>query len=178
MFEMALAAAAGLVADSSVPAAGLAAASIAAPCLLGSTAAEQQASSSPGVLLCAVGLISSHSGIQLSSEVASTHPNQSHTHLSADTATVQIHSAPAKACIGRGALPACFDSSASHGLSITQLANVAKVDEVAGSGYNLHPAAVDSSLHLGAVTSEKHNAPSHVPVGLGAYCAQKPGDQP
>ena len=178
MFEMALAAAASLRADSSVSTAGLAAASIAAPCLLGSTAAEQQASSSPGVLLCAVGLTSSHSGIQLSSELAGVHPNQSHTHLSATAAKVHIHSAPTKAFIGRGALPACFGSSSLQERSITQLANVAKVDEVAGDGYNLHPAAVDSSLQLGAVTSEKHNAPSHVPVGLGAYCAQKPGDQP
>ena len=178
MFEMALAAAASLKADSSVPAAGLTAASIAAPCLLGSTAAEQQASSSPGALLCAVGLTSSHSGIQLSSELASTHPNQSHTHLSATAATVQIHSAPAKAFIGQGALPAYFGSSSLQVLSIIQPANVAKVHEVAGDGYNLHPAAVDSSLHLGAVRNESHNTPSRVPVGLGACCAQKPGEQP
>lgn len=104
MFEMALAAATNLRADSSVSTAGLAAASIAAPCLLGSMAAEQQASSSPEVLLCAVGLTSSHTGIQLSSELAGVHPNQSHTHLSASAATVQNHSAPAKAFIGRGAL--------------------------------------------------------------------------
>ena len=178
MFEMALAAATNLRADSSVSTAGLAAASIAAPCLLGSMAAEQQASSSPEVLLCAVGLTSSHTGIQLSSELAGVHPNQSHTHLSASAATLQNHSAPAKAFIGRGALPACFGSSSSQVLSITQRANVAKVEQVAGDGYNLHPAAVDSSLHLGAVASKKHNATSCVPVGLGAYCAQKPGEQP
>ena len=178
MFEMALAAATSLKADSSVSLAGLAAASIAAPCLLGSTAAEQQLGISPGVLLCAVGLTSSHSGIQLSSELAVTHPNEPPTHLSATAAAVHSHSVSGKAHAGQGALLACFGSSLPRVHCKTQLANVARVAEVAANGYNLHPSSVDSSLHLGAVAREERNIPSRVPVGLSAYCAQKPGDQP
>ena len=175
---MALAAATSLRADSSVPVAGLAAASIAAPCILGSTAAQQQAGSSPEVLLCTVGRTSSQNGIQLSSAPAVTQPNGVPCHLSATVAAVQMHCVPGRAHTRQVAQHACHGSSSSQMASRSQTANIARIEDLAGDGYVVHPASVDSSLHLGAVIREEDNAPSRVPVGLGAYSAQKPGDIP
>lgn len=50
------------------------------------------------------------------------------------------------------------------------------------SGYNLHPAAADCSLHLGAVPRRTdlplgQQPPSKVPVGFGAYTALTPAAQ-
>lgn len=176
---MALAAASSVTVDSSAPAAGLAAASIAAPRILGSPAAQQQAGSSPGVLLCTVGLTGSHSGIQLSSAPADIPAERAPSHLTATAAAVQIHSFPDRSHVGLRTLPVCLGSSS--GLqkpSSRQMATVARVAQAAGDGYMVHPAAADSSLHLGAVVREEGNAPSRVPVGLGAYSAQKSGEIP
>ncbi len=43
-------------------------------------------------------------------------------------------------------------------------------------GYTVHPAAADSSLHLGAVPGTKAKGPSRVPVGFGAYRAGTAGE--
>ncbi len=43
-------------------------------------------------------------------------------------------------------------------------------------GYTVHPAAADSSLHLGAVAGNNSMGPSRVPVGFGAYTARKAGE--
>ena len=177
---MALAALSSMVVDMSAPAGALTAASIVAPCILGSPVDQPQPESIPGMLLCHVGSCSAAHSLAISS--ASADGSQKSTcHLTASAAMLSYDGfQPAKTC-ARSAVSSILRSISSledrRDRQHATVASTAPLQACKGlGGYTVHPAAADSALHLGAVAGDNSKGPSRVPVGFGAYKAATAGE--
>ena len=179
---MALAALSSIIADTTAPGGALTAASIAAPCILGSSATQPQSTSIPGLLLCSVGSgISAHS---LAISSASADGTQKSTcHLTASAATAFHDKFQPGKTRARSAVSTNLRSRLSLRERLSRqratVASTACPQPGKGlGGYTVHPAAADSALHLGAVAGNNSRGPSRVPVGFGAYKATTVGEAP
>jgi len=173
-----------MVSDTSAPAGGLTAAAIAAPCILGSPAAQAKSGSSTSMLQCSVGSGSLHT-LEISSASAGSNGKIT-SHLTSSASVAIAQSSQHGRSRARMALSTSLIRKVSPGKrSSRQRATVAGIcpqqpckgvrNSYAG-GYTVHPAAADSSLHLGAVAGNNSTGPSRVPVGFGAYTARKAGE--
>ncbi len=178
-FEMALAALSSVRGDTSAPLGALTAASIAAPCILGSTTAWPTLDSSPSMLLCSIASGNSADTLEVSSPDADA-AQKSASHLKASAAMVlSSRPQPLKARPQTTARMAFKETNIGEPVT-RQLAILAGIGSPhrceSSDGYTVHPAAADSSLHLGAVPGTKFKGPSRVPVGFGAYKAGIAGE--
>ena len=175
---MALAALSSMVADTSAACCALIAASIAAPCILGRSAAQPQSDSSPSMLVAYVGSGSCPYSLAISSASAS-NPGKSTSYLTASAAAV-FPNTPQSAKAGTlWAVPTSVSSKMTSEERLTRhlttVASIGHSQPCRGlDGYTVHPAAADSSLHLAAVAGN-NKGPSRVPVGFGAYKAGETG---
>ena len=174
---MALAAFSSMRTDTSAPREALTAALIAAPCILGSLAAWPSLNSSPSTLLCSIGS-SSHS-LEVSSAPGDA-TQKSTSHLKASAAVVlSSRRQPHRARAQTAACLLLKEMKVGKRLA-RQLAVLAGIGSSQPCkcqvGYMVHPAAADSSLHLGAVPGTRSKGPSRVPVGFGAYRAGTAGE--
>ena len=184
-FEMALAVLNSMVSDTSAPVGSLTAAAIAAPCILGSPAAQARSGSITSMLQCSVGSGSSTHTLEISSAPAGRNGKVT-PHLTSSASAAIPQSSQHGRFRARMALSTSLTRTVSLGKRTTrQRATVATicpqqpckgVRNSDGGGYTVHPAAADSSLHLGAVAGNNSTGPSRVPVGFGAYTARKAGE--
>ena len=166
--------------DASVSSSALTAASIIAACILGTPAAQPQPSSGPDTLLCDIGSGSTPHSLVVSS-ISACGSQKSTQHLTA-SASIVFPETPQPAIPDTHSMQLCTKSGRQvtcGNLPTRKLATVASIDRSQScgglDGYTVHPAAADSSLHLGDVAGRASKGTSRVPVGFGAYRTGKAG---